>query len=192
MFFKLSAVLAITMLQAVGADTPQRVEGFAAVVHSPSANSRPGTMPADFRGPAPGHMTKPWWTTGPPELLQWKTAVVPENRQTIFSFVGASAVVPAEFSRGPMARLFVNGKPAVTFEIGQTRDRVWKEGAVELRYESRRSNGRIRRSPAVLSEWRQRHLQSVEYPHRRSRRARARFSQLNYCHFQRGRTGGLW
>ncbi len=133
----LSTLLVVS--SAFAAETVQRVEGFASVVYSPSANSRPGTKPADFRGPARGYMTRPWWTTGSPQKLQWKTAVVPEKKATEFSFMGASAVVPAEFSRGPMARLSVNGKSSVTFEIGQTRDRVWKENGLELRYESRRS-----------------------------------------------------
>ena len=136
MRFILSVLLIAS--SALAAETAQRVEGFASIVNSPSANSRPGTQPADFRGPARGFMTPPWWTTSS-EKLQWKTAVAPDKKVTEFSFVGASAVVPAEFSRGPRVRLTLDGKESVTFEIGQTRDRVWKDNGLELRYESRRS-----------------------------------------------------
>ncbi|MEP6536507.1 MAG: sialidase family protein [Bryobacteraceae bacterium] len=133
-----SVIVFLMVSCALAAETPQRVEGFASIINSPSANSRPGTPLADFRGPARGFMTPPWWTTSS-EKLQWKTAAVPEKKTTDFSFIGASAVVPAEFSRGPLVRLTVDGKTSLTFEIGQTRDRVWRENGLELRYESRRS-----------------------------------------------------
>ncbi|MCC6391541.1 MAG: exo-alpha-sialidase [Bryobacterales bacterium] len=121
------------------AQLPQQVEGFASILEAPGANSRPGVAPLDFRGPARGHMTKPWWTTGPGGRLKWKTGPVPVKQETEFAFIAASSVLPAELSRGPKARLYVNGTPTVEFETGQTRDRVWRNGDFELRYEARRS-----------------------------------------------------
>ncbi|MCZ2151064.1 MAG: glycoside hydrolase [Bryobacterales bacterium] len=121
------------------AQLPQQVEGFASILEAPGANSRPGVAPLDFRGPARGHMTKPWWTTGPGGRLKWKTGHVPVKQETEFAFIAASSVLPAELSRGPKARLYVNGTPTVEFETGQTRDRVWRNGDFELRYEARRS-----------------------------------------------------
>src|SRR6476659_1786911 len=117
----------------------QQVEGFASVIHAPGDNSRPGTSPVDFRGPSQGHMTQPWWTTGDSGRLKWKTAVVLEKRPTVFAFTGASSVIPAELTRGPRARLYFNGNPAVEFDIGQSRDRLWSQGGFQLRYEARRS-----------------------------------------------------
>jgi hypothetical protein len=80
-------------------------------------------------------MTPPWWTRATGRRLKGRTAVVPERRDTVFAFTGASAVLPAEFARGPRARLYLDGGPVVTFEIGQARDREWREGEFELRYE---------------------------------------------------------
>jgi len=84
-------------------------------------------------------MTPPWWTTGPHERLKWRTAPVPAKLPTVFAFIGSTSVPPAELSAGPKARLFFNGNPVITFDTGQTRDRVWKQGEIELRYEARRS-----------------------------------------------------
>jgi sialidase-1 len=131
-------LIALLLGATLVAQAPQRLEGFASLIHSPTANSRPA-KPADFRGPATGHMTPAWWTTGPHQRLKWRTASVPEKRPTVFAFIGSTSVPPAEFSVGPKARLFLNGKPAITFDTGQTRDRVWKQGDIELRYEARRA-----------------------------------------------------
>lgn len=70
--------------------------------------------------------------------LVWKTAICPEQKQTLFSFVGSSSSTPPEFSKGPRAKLFVNDRYALTFELGVKRDRSWREGEVELRYTSKR------------------------------------------------------
>ncbi len=129
----------LAIAQALGAQTAQQVEGFASVVRSPSADSRPGLMPLDFRGPSAGHMTKPWWTTGGAERLEWKTAPVPSQQNTVFAFTAASSVIPAELTRGPKARLYYNGAAVLEFDIGQPRDRVWTHGEFQLRYESRRA-----------------------------------------------------
>ena len=134
-------IILIIIAGALRAQPPQQVEGFASIVHDPGAKSRPGSAPMDFRGASPGHMTKPWWTTDENSRLQWKTAVVPAKRATVFAFTAASSVIPAELTRGPRARLYFNGEPALEFEIGQPRDRVWSQGDFQLRYEARRRNG---------------------------------------------------
>ncbi|MEO7650371.1 MAG: sialidase family protein, partial [Bryobacteraceae bacterium] len=136
---KLISVFAFLTGVTLVAQAPQRVEGFASLIHSPSAGSRQGTKPLDFRGPASGHMTAPWWTTGPRQRLKWRTAAVPEKRPTVCAFTAATSVPPADVAYGPKGTLYFNGKAAVTFDTGQTRDRVWKQDGFELRYESRRS-----------------------------------------------------
>src|SRR5580698_876898 len=70
--------------------------------------------------------------------VSWKTAVVPEKRAATFVFVGATSVLPSEFSRGPEARLSVNGRVALTFTLGCDRDFTWKEGEIQLKYWSKR------------------------------------------------------
>ncbi|MBL8210597.1 MAG: exo-alpha-sialidase [Bryobacterales bacterium] len=129
----------VILAAGVWAQTAQQVEGFASVVRAPAANSRPGVMPLDFRGPAAGHMTKPWWTTEGAQRLEWKTAPVPSKHDTVFAFTAASSVVPAELTRGPKAWLYYNGAAVLEFDIGQPRDRVWTNGEFQLRYESRRA-----------------------------------------------------
>lgn len=117
---------------------PQRVEGFAQVEFHHNANRSAASR--DFRGPAPGYMTAGWWAPGQlaRNFVSWQTAAVPAQQATTFAFIGASAVLPSEFSRGPRAKLTVNGRYALTFGIGVTRDFTWKEGEFELKYLSRR------------------------------------------------------
>src|SRR5438067_381241 len=69
---------------------------------------------------------------------RWEAAAVPEKAATTFVFVGASSVLPAEFARGPAAKLTMNGRDALTFTIGCKRDVTWKEGGYELKYLSKR------------------------------------------------------
>ncbi|MBZ4190882.1 sialidase family protein [Niabella beijingensis] len=117
----------------------QQVEGFDTVVFHYDANrARPVR---DFRGTTPGYMTAGWWSESQlrDNRLSWRTAVVPEKKRTTFSFIGASAVVPAAFSEGPRLKLLVNGHYALTFFIGATRDFIWEEGGYELKYLSRRT-----------------------------------------------------
>lgn len=120
------------------AQNRQLVEGFDSVVFHYNANR---TSPVrDFRGSARGYMTAGWWS---PEqmkknILSWKTAIVPEKKATTFSFIAASPVLPSEFSRGPQVRMSVNGKYALTFTIGMTRDFTWKDSEYELKYISKR------------------------------------------------------
>lgn len=85
-------------------------------------------------------MTVPWWSHGdtPANFVSWQTGVVPAKQATVFAFVGATAVLPSEFSRGPKAKLFVNGNYALTFSIGFTRDVTWTAGEFELKYTSKR------------------------------------------------------
>lgn len=118
----------------------QQVEGYAATVFSPSAGGRQGT-PLDFRGPVPGSMTAAWWAPGQQakNWVEWKTAAAPSKQGTVFSFIGSSAVTPGELSRGPQARLSVDGTEALTFDLGVTADRTWSGNGFVLRYESRRA-----------------------------------------------------
>jgi hypothetical protein len=121
---------------AIFAQERQSVEGFDKVEFYHSGS---GKTVRDFRGVGRGYVTAAWWTTQiKTNYVSWKTAVVPEKRPTKFSFIAASSVLPSEFSRGPQARLTVNGKYALTFTIGFTRDVIWKEGEYELKYISKR------------------------------------------------------
>src|SRR5260370_28513111 len=129
----------ILTIAALQAQSTQQVEGLASIIPAAAASSHPGTKPIDHRGPSPGYMPRPWWTTDENSRLKWKTAAPPEKRTTVFAFTAGSSVIPAELTRGPRARLYYNGEPAVEFDIGQPRDRVWSQGDFELRYESRRA-----------------------------------------------------
>ena len=134
--FKFSALL-LFCSTALG-QAPQWVEGFAQVeVHH---NSNGPVMSRDFRGNSRGYMTVAWWTPGKAaeNVVAWRTAIVPEKKATTFAFIAATSVLPSEFSRGPAAKLFVNGKYALTFSIGFTRDVIWREGEFELKYLSKR------------------------------------------------------
>ena len=120
----------------------QQVEGFDSIVFSHDQQGS-GTLTrssVDFRGQHPGGWTAPWWAPGTMtnNTLVWKTAICPEQKRTLFSFVGSSSSTPPEFSKGPRAKLFVNDRYALTFELGVKRDRSWKEGELELRYISKR------------------------------------------------------
>lgn len=118
----------------------QKVEGFDEVVfHYPSIND--GKPLRDFRGDAPGFMTASWWYPGlknKPNYVSWKTAAVPEKRETTFSFIASSSNLPPQFARGPSAKLFVNDHEALTFTIGTERDFDWKQGDYELKYHAKR------------------------------------------------------
>ena len=116
---------------------PQWVEGFDRVEVHHNDSTR---MSRDFRGNSRAYMTVAWWTPGKAEenVVAWKTAIVPASERTTFAFIGATAVLPSEYSRGPSARLFVNGQYALTFSIGFTSDMTWSEGEYELKYLSKR------------------------------------------------------
>ena len=116
----------------------QRVEGFDKVEFHHNANR--GAATRDFRGMAPGFMTAGWWAPGQMKknLVSWKTAAVPEKRDTTFVFIAATSVLPAELTRGPSAKLSVNGREALTFTLGFQRDFTWKAGDFELKYVSKR------------------------------------------------------
>ncbi|HET6961522.1 MAG TPA: hypothetical protein VFJ27_03455 [Terriglobia bacterium] len=120
----------------------QQVEGFDSIVFSHDQQGS-GTLTRssiDFRGQHPGGWTAPWWAPGTMtnNTVVWKTAICPDQKRTLFSFIGSSSSTPPEFSKGPRAKLFVNDRYALTFELGVKRDRSWKEGEVELRYISKR------------------------------------------------------
>jgi sialidase-1 len=116
----------------------QNVAGFDTVLFHYNGNRSLATK--DYRGNSRGFMTAAWWAPGQMKknILTWQTATVPEKKSTIFSFVGASAPTPPEFSMGPKVKLSVNGKYALTFSIGMLRDFTWNEGDYELKYISKR------------------------------------------------------
>lgn len=134
---KIHGLLSFLLLTAATAfaQDQQWVEGFDKVEFCQSTNN----SGRDFRGVKRGYMTASWWTTQiKTNHVSWWTAAAPKKEPTTFSFIGASSVLPAEFSRGPKAKLTVNGQYALTFSIGFTRDMTWKEGAYELKYISKR------------------------------------------------------
>jgi sialidase-1 len=116
----------------------QRVEGFDKVEFHHNANR--GAAARDFRGMAPGFMTAGWWAPGQMKknLVSWKTAAPAEKRDTTFVFIAATSVLPSEITRGPSAKLSVNGREALTFTLGFQRDFTWKAGQFELKYVSKR------------------------------------------------------
>jgi sialidase-1 len=128
----------VLIASAAPAANRQWVEGFEKVEFHHGANGASPTR--DFRGTARGYMTAGWWIPG--EMKQnhvsWKTAKVPAKQETTFVFVGATAVLPSEFTRGPSAKLSINGQEAVTFTLGCDHDQVWKQGDFELKYISKR------------------------------------------------------
>lgn len=140
MKLKINMLLALLCVGTMAVAQPtQQVEGFDTVVFHHNINR--GVAVRDFRGLTKGFMTAGWWAKGqmPKNILSWKTAMVPEKKTTTFSFIGASAVLPAEFIVGPSVRLSVNGAYALTFNIGRTHDFTWKEGDYELKYISKRT-----------------------------------------------------
>jgi sialidase-1 len=112
----------------------QWVEGFDEVEFHHDANR--GAAARDFRGMSVGYMTAGWWAPGQVKknLLSWRTAAVPEKADTTFAFVAATSVLPSEITRGPSAKLTVNGKEALTFTLGFQRDFTWKHGEYELKF----------------------------------------------------------
>ena len=135
-----AVLLTFSTVSLFGDDTQtnevQSVEGFDKVEFHHNGNKTGRSR--DFRGVSRGYMTAAWWTTQiKTNYLSWQTAVVPEKKPTKFSFIAASSVLPSEFSRGPQAKLSVNGRYALTFTIGFTRDVTWKEGDFQLSYFSK-------------------------------------------------------
>lgn len=116
----------------------QSVEGFDKVVFHYNINR--SAQSRDFRGMAPGYMTAGWWADGQMKnnYLSWNTAPVPEKKTTTFHFIGASSVLPSEITNGPVAKLSVNGKHAISFTLSKSRSFTWKEGDYELRFISKR------------------------------------------------------
>jgi sialidase-1 len=136
--FLLLLLLCCTGVGAALGQDRQKVEGFDTVVFHYDANRSMASR--DFRGTTPGYMTAGWWAAGQMKqnILSWKTAVVPDKKATSFYFIGASTVLPSEFTRGPQVKLTVNDQYALTFNIGFNRDFTWKEGDYELKYISKR------------------------------------------------------
>jgi|GEM_PF-6375895 len=144
----------------VTAQTPQKVEGFDQIEFHYS-NMFIGVGSRDFRGVAPAYLTAGWWAPGQlkDNRLSWKTAVVPAKQATTFSFIAATSVLPSEISRGPQAKLTINGREAVTFTLGVTRDFTMERGRVrtEVCFQARRVS-LLRLGSAAGTAWGQRHL----------------------------------
>jgi hypothetical protein len=128
----------VLIVSAAAAANRQWVEGFDKVEFHHGANGASPTR--DFRGAARGYMTAGWWIPGEMKqnYVSWKTAKVPAKQETTFVFVGATSVLPSEFTRGSSAKLSINGHEAVTFTLGCDHDQVWKQGDFELKYVSKR------------------------------------------------------
>jgi sialidase-1 len=135
-----SALTAVSLwfVVALVAQDVQKVEGFGALVFAHNVDHPQKSL--DYRGPATGYATAGWWAPGQMKdnRLVWRTATCPKQAPTVFTFIGASSVTPPEFARGPKAILFINDKKAITFDLGMTRDRIWREGPYELRYTAKR------------------------------------------------------
>jgi hypothetical protein len=134
----MASVMAFSLAAGASAATRQWVEGFGEVEFHHNANGPTPTR--DFRGLARGYMTAGWWAPGETKknFVSWKTAMVPAKQETTLVFVGATSVLPSEFSLGPKAKLSVNGHEALEFTIGVNQDHVWKQGDYELKYISKR------------------------------------------------------
>jgi sialidase-1 len=128
----------VLIASAASAANRQWVEGFDKVEFHHGANGASPTR--DFRGTARGYMTAGWWIPGEMKqnFVSWKTAKAPAKQETTFVFVGATSVLPSEFTRGPSAKLSINGHETVTFTLGCDHDQVWKQGDFELKYISKR------------------------------------------------------
>jgi hypothetical protein len=137
-FFSICFIAGLLIAMNAGSQENQKVEGFDTVLFHYNGNRSLATL--DYRGNTRGYMTAAWWAPGQMKnnILKWRTAIVPEKKITTFSFIGASAPTPVEFSRGPQVKLMVNGKYALTFSIGMLRNFTWKEGDYELKYTSER------------------------------------------------------
>ena len=133
----LKTLLCLAFLTPVFGQNTQWIEGFSQVKSHLRGRIQTGR---DFRGSAPGYFTAAWWS--PEQLknnsLSWETGIVPANQQTTFAFIAATSLLPSEYSRGPEAKLLVNGRYALTFTIGFTRDMTWSEGEYQLKYLSKR------------------------------------------------------
>ncbi|MDQ7948691.1 MAG: sialidase family protein [Pedobacter sp.] len=136
---KLRLILIICCIAfSLQAQQQQAVEGFSAVdFHNDANRARPQL---DFRGNTKGYMTAGWWAKGQlkKNILSWQTGVVPEKAATTFSFIASSAVLPSEFTIGPKVKLTINGKYALTFNLGRTHDFTWAEGEYELKFKPKR------------------------------------------------------
>src|SRR5262245_38240927 len=107
MFLKIATILLLlTAGPQFGAQNGslQRVEGFDSIVfaHNQQGNGAPFRGGVDFRGQHSGSWTAAWWAPGQMSnnKLVWQTAVCPEKKETLFSYVGASSSFPPDFAKG--------------------------------------------------------------------------------------------
>jgi len=126
----------------------QKVEGFERVIAG-KALEMPEYM-TDFRGQVRGWIGDLWWEVGTnptKQDLTWETAPCPERADTLFSFAGATAMMPYGFEQANKARLLVNGEYALTFDLGVEASGdywdpetgfCWKEGEFRLTFRPKR------------------------------------------------------
>lgn len=135
---QLLITFSMVLCSAIAQVKPQAVEGFSKVEFQYNANSM--APQTDFRGITRGYMTAGWWAKGQMKknILSWKTGVVPEKEATTFSFIGSSVVIPSEFTVGPKVKLSINGKYALTFNLGRTHNFEWSEGDYKLKFTPKR------------------------------------------------------
>ncbi len=111
----------VQQLRASEGATWQWVDGY-------TTESEPG---APHASPYPSYAGtfSSWWGYAR-ELgeVTWATAPVPEAKRTAFVFIGGTDYTPGT------AELLVNGQRALGFTTGSSRDALWREGEVELRY----------------------------------------------------------
>ncbi len=122
----------------------QFVEGFSAIIEAPYGPtwSTPPFEPGDdFRGHSAGWWTNtPWFRpAGEPRRLKWETAPVQRAMPTVLAFSAAVSNLPLNQSGSIKARLFVNGAPALTFELGGRVPWRWSSGDYALTWRAKRA-----------------------------------------------------
>ena len=65
---------------------------------------------------------------------EWETAVVPAAVDTTFTFAGESANLPENLAPPNRAKLYVDGQPAVSFDLGVRSRTAWSEGAYAMEF----------------------------------------------------------
>lgn len=87
-----------------------------------------------------GYLTGGWWIPGHMDKnrVSWQTATIPEKKPATICFIGSTSVLPSEITKGPNAKLSINGQYALTFTLGMMRNYTWSEGDYQLKYISKR------------------------------------------------------
>ncbi len=126
----------------------QEVEGFSRIITAPSGpthslglRDRAGANPGiDFRGYAKGWWTLSWWRRALPDTpaLEWETHPVPQRAATVITFVGSSYNSPFNVYPANKARLLIDGRPAITFDLGVRTAMLWQSDGIRLEFAPRR------------------------------------------------------